>query len=90
MSRKSVRSSHPDAAQRDKKLKAEPVCDIVCGSKPRKRRNRMGAEVPSAGIMAGNFTELKEAPKHKFKMLMQCPVGEIKSNLPHVIPIVKL
>lgn len=50
----------------------------------------MGAEVPSAGIMAGNFTELKEAPKHKFKMLMQCPVGEIKSNLPHVIPIVKL
>lgn len=50
----------------------------------------MGAEVTSEGIMAGNFTGLREAPKHKFKMLKQSPVGEIKSNPPQVIPIVKL
>lgn len=47
-------------------------------------RKRMGAQV-TEGIMAGNFTGLLEAPKHKFKTLKQSQVREIKSIPTQVI-----
>lgn len=49
----------------------------------------MGTQVPKE-IMAGNFTGLQEAPKHKFKTLKQSQVGEIKSIPSQVISIVPL
>lgn len=50
----------------------------------------MGAGVTSEGLVAGNFAILMGALKHKFKMLKQSLVGEVKNNPLQVISIVKL